>query len=87
VAVEERMPLQGRDHGRRQEGGARDDRARLHDPPGRIQDRLALEAPDAGSVDDELRFLEAAAEAGELAAVADAAARLRGTVEGLAPRA
>lgn len=52
-----------------------------------IRDRIALGAADARGVDDDLRFLEAAAEAGQLAAVADAAARLHATVAGLAPMA
>jgi hypothetical protein len=50
-----------------------------------IRDRVALEAPDTRRVDDDIRFLEADVEAGELAAVADAAAGLRETVAGLAP--
>jgi hypothetical protein len=50
-----------------------------------IRDRIALEALDGRRLDDDLRFAEAAAEAGQLAAVADAAARLRGTVAGIAP--
>jgi hypothetical protein len=52
-----------------------------------IRDRIVLEATDARRVDDDLRFLEAAAEAGQLAAVADAAVRLHGTVAGLVPMA
>jgi hypothetical protein len=52
-----------------------------------IRDRLSLGASDARAVDDTLRFLEAAAEAGDLAAVGDAAERLHGTVAGLVPTA
>jgi hypothetical protein len=51
---------------------------------GWIRDRIALEASD-GSVDDALRVLEAAVEAGELKAAAAAAARLRGTAAELTP--
>ena len=52
---------------------------------GWIRDRIALEASDGRSVDDSLRVLEAAVEAGELRAAAAAAARLRGTVAELTP--
>jgi hypothetical protein len=51
---------------------------------GWIRDRIALDPSEARSVDDALRFLGAAVEAGELRAAAAAAARLRGTVAGLA---
>jgi hypothetical protein len=52
---------------------------------GWIRDRIALEASDGRGVDDALRVLEAAVEAGELKAAAAAAARLRGTVAELTP--
>jgi hypothetical protein len=41
-----------------------------------IRDRLMLDETTARAVDDDLRFLEAAAEAGELSAVISAAARM-----------
>jgi hypothetical protein len=54
---------------------------------GWIRDRIELDAPDARRVDDDLRFLGAAAEAGELRAVASATARLRELAAGLIPSA
>jgi hypothetical protein len=50
-----------------------------------IRDRIALDAAAAGPIDDQLRVLEAAAESGEFAAVADAAARLRETMSSVQP--
>lgn len=40
---------------------------------------------NAGRIDDQLRSLEGSAEAGELTAASDAAARLRDTLGGLKP--
>jgi hypothetical protein len=50
-----------------------------------IRDRIALDGAAAGSIDDQIRVLEAAAESGELAAAAVAATRLRQTMTALAP--
>ena len=45
-----------------------------------IRDRFPPQGPEARSIDDQLRFLEGAAQAGELTVAADAAARLRGSL-------
>jgi hypothetical protein len=50
---------------------------------GWIRDRIALDPSDAQSVDDALRFLGAAVEAGEPRGIATATARLRRAVAGL----
>ena len=47
---------------------------------GWIRDRVPLATSDANRIDDQLRFLDAAAQAGQLQPAADAAARLRETV-------
>jgi hypothetical protein len=52
-----------------------------------IRDRLALEGTQARNVDAQLRYLEAAAEAGEFEAIERAAARLRETIRDLEPTA
>lgn len=52
-----------------------------------IRDRLALDGLQARDVNAQLRYLEAAAEAGEFAAVVRAATRLRETINALEPRA
>jgi len=51
-----------------------------------VRDRVTLRARDAGRIDDRLRFLRAAAEAGQLRAAAVAARRLRAAAAGVAPR-
>jgi hypothetical protein len=50
-----------------------------------IRDRIPLAGADARGIDDQLRSLEGSAEAGELTAASDAAARLRDTLAGLKP--
>jgi hypothetical protein len=52
-----------------------------------IRDRLALEGSQARAVSAQLRYLEAAAEAGEFDAVGRAAVRLRDTTSALEPTA
>jgi hypothetical protein len=53
---------------------------------GWIRDRIALDRADAEHIDDQLRFLAAAADAKDMTSAATAAERLRRTLAGLAPR-
>jgi hypothetical protein len=53
---------------------------------GWIRDRIALDRADAEHIDDQLRFLAAAADAKDMTSAATAAERLRRTLAGLAPK-
>jgi len=50
-----------------------------------IRDRIALADSDGSRIDDQLRYLRAAAEAQELEVVAEDAARLRESIAGIGP--
>ena len=52
-----------------------------------IRNRIPLDDAAASGVDDELRYLDAASEAGELKAAASAAARLRDALATVLPAA
>ena len=53
---------------------------------GWLRDRIALDGADAKLIDDQLRYLVAAADAKDMESAANAAERLRKTVGGLAPK-
>jgi hypothetical protein len=67
---------------------ARDARAVAGDVAtlGWLRDRIALDDTDANRIDDQLRYLAAAADAEDTWSAANAADRLRKTIAGIAPK-